>query len=141
MNQTTMRNKNLIIIAFLATFLPGYAQQPSSQSIRWTVSELTDMKSDTTQSYESYFICYQTETIVWVQTKREDTFIIKAVNENWRDIHDAAGQIEYTIEVGGVNGTLRIVRQNNTTQMMLALTSTQGKQMEYRFTIASFQAL
>jgi hypothetical protein len=117
-----------------------YAQPPSSQSIRWNVSELTDLKSDTIQSYESHFITFQSEKVVWVQQTREDTFPIRSVNEDWPDANQT-GRIEYEIDMAGQNGRLLIIRQNDLVEISLALTDSEGRQLEYKFKVESFQPL
>lgn len=133
--------RNIVVIqSLLMISLTCPAQSPSSQSIKWNVSELHDLKADTVQNYESYFITYRAEKIVWVQKKREDTFIINALEEDWSNIN-VSGRVDYDINVAGQNGTLTVVRQENLIEITLALTNAGSKQLEYKFKVESFQAL
>lgn len=133
--------RNTIFVQFLVLIsLTCHAQSPSSQSIKWNISELTDLKTDTVQNYESYFITYQTERIVWVQKKREDTFLINGMEEDWNNIN-VSGRIKYDINVGGQSGTLAVVRQENVIEIILSLTNAAGKQLEYKFKVEFFQAI
>lgn len=134
-----MRN-TIIAHLLLLISLTCHAQPPSSQSIKWNISGLTDLKADTVQNYESSIITNQKEKIVWVQEKREDTFVVNAVQENWSDVN-ASGSINYDISIGGQTGTLAVVREGNLIEITLALTNMTGKQLEYKFRVESFQAL
>ena len=133
--------RNTILVQFLVVIsMTCHAQSPSSQSIKWNISELTDLKTDTVQNYESYFITYQNEKIVWVQKKREDTFVVDALQEDWNDVN-VNGSIEYNVNIAGQTGTLGVVREGSLIEITLVLTNAAGKQLEYKFTVESFQAL
>lgn len=134
-----MRNTITVQLLLLIS-LTCHAQPPSAQSIQWNVSGLTDLKADTVQNYESSIITYQKEKIVWVQKKREDTFVVNALQENWNDVN-ASGSIKYNVSIAGQTGTLAVVREGSLIEITLAMTNTAGKQLEYKFMVESFQAL
>jgi hypothetical protein len=132
---------NTILIQFLLLIsLTCHAQPPSSQSIKWNISELTDLKADTVQNYESYFITYPSGKILWVQKKREDTFVVSALEENWSNVN-VSGRIKYDVQIAGQSGTLVVVREEDLIEITLGLANTEGEQLEYKFKVQSFQAL
>jgi hypothetical protein len=132
--------KNTLIFAFVLLSVICYGQRPSSKSIKWNVSQLKDLKTDTVQNYVSHFITDGLNKVVWVQNKREDTFFVNGSKDNWSDLK-AAGQIEYDLDVEGGNGNLRVVRDGEMVEIILALTNAAGEQLEYKFSVESFELL
>src|SRR5690349_17908713 len=98
-----------MICAFVLLSIICYGQRPASKTIKWNVSQLTDLKTDTVQNYVSHFITYGLTKIVWVQSKREDTFLINGSKDSWLDLK-GPGDIEYDLDVEGGSGNLRVVR-------------------------------
>lgn len=129
-----------MICAFVLLSMICYGQRPSSKTIKWSVSQLTDLKTDTVQNYVSHFITYGLTKVVWVQSKREDTFLINGSKDSWSDLK-GAGDIEYDLDIVGGSGNLRVVRDGEMVEIILALTNAAGEQLEYKFSVESFELL
>lgn len=133
--------KRNILISF-CSLISGvcYGQPPSSQSIKWNVTQLTDLKADTVQTYESHFVIDHAVKVVWVQKHREDSFLITSLKEDWSDLGDG-GRIEYDIDLQGRSASLLVIRSEVSMEIILAFTNANGRQVEYKFKVESFQVL
>src|SRR5579859_7048515 len=103
--------KKLFFLAVLTTMAPALkAQDISSSSLAWNVSQLNDLNTNATTAYQCTFKTNGGDTITWVQKGNYTTSInVTATTGVWTDV-STIGKVVYSVSLEGEPGTITFER-------------------------------
>jgi hypothetical protein len=133
----------IIITVLMCLTLTSKAQVISigSDSIVWSVDQLTDLLQNQTQSYECKFIT-SAEGIVWLQ--RDDdyqkTLAVSSVSGNWSDL-SSDGFYQYAVTFQNRSGTLRFEKASDTVTIRMSFVENGKDTMPFLFHVKSISKL
>jgi len=137
-----MRNVLLLSICLL----PGmsvYAQNVTTQTIRWHISQTQDINGGRVYEDTDQIVSYGTGKVEWqnAQGVVKKTFIINETNGSWPNVQNN-GSILYEVRVGDQPGTLRIFRTaGELTVRIMLIKDDQADPDLYEMSITSFETL
>jgi len=103
--------KTLIILASLFLYQQSFAQQITSDTIRWNTIEFTDLNTNVTVTNEIYFLSQGNHSVKWVQNggQFQIEFSITSVEGQWPDTA-LPGTIILQITDGTATGSMKFTK-------------------------------
>jgi hypothetical protein len=134
--------KILLIVVACFIYLPGFAQQVTTDTIRWNTAELTDLNTNETVANEVYFVSQGNHSVKWVQNNGQFQidFTVTQVDGQWPDVA-APGTITFQITDGTATGSLKFTKSTlNEVFAELHLRGTTSD-IDLRYKISSYSKL
>lgn len=118
------------------------AQDVLVNTLRWNVSELTDLLSGSTEEHSCYFITHKKDKISWAQKDGEVLFDldIKSTTGTWDDVN-FPGEIFYKVKLDGCVGSITIKKVNDAYEIILELRGLEDGDIVNRYSVSSFEIL
>lgn len=127
--------KPFIIAVLFAAFASGAGAQSMTDTLTWTVDNLTDMKTNVSSSYSCTFKTMGNNDITWVQGGGTflSTLTVTSVAGTWADIKQA-GNVTYAVTLGEKSGSIRFERNADGVSVTIDFTPAGGLWQKYRVT-------
>jgi hypothetical protein len=104
--------KHLLSIAIIISFHQfGFAQELGVDTIRWNVTEFTDLNTDSKVQNEAYFVSVGNQSIKWVQQSGAHTveFKVTGIDGELADTKSTGARL-FRISDGQASGTIKFLK-------------------------------
>jgi hypothetical protein len=134
--------KVVFLIIFLLLSAGLYAQNVSTQTIRWHVGRAQEINTGRVSEGEDQFVSYGITKIEWqnAQGVVKKTFTINETNGSWTNVQ-SNGSILYEVNVGEQLGTVKFFRTSSELTIRITLLKGDGDPDLYEFSITSLETL
>lgn len=128
--------KYLVTILVCLAFFTAPGQNIQSSNLKWNVSGLTDLGSNTMNAaYTCSFKTSGSSTIVWEQNRGYNvTFIVTSMKGSWTDVSNL-GKVVYSIAVDGNSGTLTFEKSSVGTFITMSLSQKSGRPLTLKYSV------
>ena len=132
--------KKIFILS--AIVLIGYfqskAQNILTTPLTWSVTQLTDLNTNATQSYQCTFQTNGTQTIQWVQKKLTTGLEITSTSGTWSDV-SAYGKMVFNITADGETGSITFEKDETGTSITIDLSQSGQTRLRQRYMVTNVQ--
>ena len=138
MANNTLAMKKLFLLTVLMTtaLVVLRAQDISTSSLSWTVTQLTDLNTNITAPYTCTFKTGGTAEILWVQKNNYTRKLeVQHVTGTWTDV-SAPGQAVYSIAEDGDTGTVTFERTSSGIYITLNLSQGAQPRLRQKYSVA-----
>jgi len=136
--------KKVIILSIFSLLSVGlYAQNITTQTIRWHISRTQDINAGRVSDDPDQIVSYGTTKIEWQDEQGvvKRTFTISETNGSWTNVQ-SNGSILYEVSEEERLGTIRIFRTSS--ELTIRITLIKGSDVDpnfYEMSIANFETL
>ncbi|HTH56910.1 MAG TPA: hypothetical protein VL728_12760 [Cyclobacteriaceae bacterium] len=127
-----------LVLAGAAVHVRAQSSGIKENTILWSSSKSTDLKTNVDRDSESSFKTFSTDKVEFTQGSHTRTLQITDTNGTWENVNES-GKIVFSVEHRGVRGTLTLEKNSTETYALLDFTSMSSAGMKQKFIISSTQ--
>ena len=130
----SLKNSLALVMLLIAQFT--FCQNIKNERLKWTVSGLSDLRTNESADYRCTFISDGSDNIQWIQKNGSFINTLKVIGTNgtWDDVKED-GQITFTISFNDEGGTIRFKRSDSAIEIVLDLSPLSESRLYHRYKV------